>query len=112
MSDDLRPDEWANIVHAKVAEAIHGLPISESDKWTVRMMVAATMPAAWKPYALEFRGERNPLCGCPINDDGYAPHPGEPCDWSHWHPNYHSEQPREDRFCWKCGSMETQELGL
>lgn len=58
-------------------------------------------------YAPEWTGPRSP-CGCPERDD-YAEHPGEPCDWSPWHLNGYFPG-REDRFCWKCGAMETQVL--
>lgn len=61
-------------------------------------------------YAGPYVGPRS-ACGCPDRpDEAYQPHPDELCDWSHWHPNQFSKGLREDRFCWKCGSMETQEL--
>lgn len=112
MSEHLRPDEWANIVIAKIAEAIHGLPITEDEKATVRAMVSDTLPRVWPGYAIAYVGPRSP-CGCPDRpDEDYELHPGEPCDWSHWHPNQFSKGLREDRFCWKCGSTETQEMKL
>lgn len=60
-------------------------------------------------YAPEWTGPRSP-CGCPINDDSFAEHPGEQCDWSPWHLN--DFPGREDRFCWKCGGMETRTMDL
>jgi hypothetical protein len=61
-------------------------------------------------YATAYAGPRSD-CGCPDRpDEAYQPHPDEPCDWSHWHSNRHADGLREDRFCWKCGSVETQDL--
>jgi hypothetical protein len=62
-------------------------------------------------YAGEYVGPRTE-CGCPDRpDEAYQPHPGQPCDWSEWHPSQF-EDLREDRFCWRCGSMETQRMDL
>jgi hypothetical protein len=109
--EKLRPDEWANILIAKLAEAINGLPISTDEKLAVRAMMSDTLPRVWPGYAASYVGPRLP-CGCPDrpDEDDYKPHLGQPCDWSHWHPNEHSDAPREDRFCWLCGAMETQTL--
>lgn len=62
-------------------------------------------------YAPDWTGPRNPLCGCPINDDNFAEHPDQPHDWSPWHLNRYFPG-REDRYCWKCGGMETQTMDL
>lgn len=47
-------------------------------------------------------------CGCPdVGEDFLDPCPGHV--WSHWHPNPFNAL-REDRFCFYCGGMETQEI--
>jgi hypothetical protein len=112
MSDsDTPPDVWASIVIAKTAGAIDSLDLTADEKAWVRAWVASAVPGMWPwPYAPEFTGPRT-ACGCPDRpDEDYQEHPDEPCDWSHWHPNKHSPGLREDRFCWKCGAMETQEI--
>lgn len=110
MSERMRPDEWVNILIAKLTGAISDLPISDDEKATVRAMLSDTLPRMWPGYAAAYVGPRS-ACGCPDRpDEDYREHSGQPCEWSHWHPNECSPGPREDRFCWKCGAMETQSL--
>lgn len=48
---------------------------------------------------------------CDIPEDAeFADHEGE-CDWTPWHPSPINDL-REDRFCRKCGDMESQTLVL
>lgn len=109
-SDALRPDEWANVAIAKLTEAIGRLPITDDERYSVRALVADALPRIWPTYAAAYAGPRS-ACGCPDRpDEDYEPHSGQPCEWSHWHPNEVSAELREDRYCWLCGAMETQIL--
>jgi hypothetical protein len=52
------------------------------------------------------RPQRLP-CGCPDMDEWLDPCPGH--IWTHWHSNKRNAL-REDRFCFYCGAMESQEI--